>query len=92
MSGRPRRLDGWASVERGLARLDATAQYEVVEALMAIQDDSWPDRYEHLDDVTDRRAVIMIVRPDLVLVWRVLAEYPDWFRVVYLGSPDDYEF
>ncbi len=59
---------------------------------MAIQDDSWGHRYEHLDDVTDRRGVIMLIRPDLVLVWRVLPEYPDWFRVVYLGSPDDYGF
>jgi len=60
----------------------------VVGALMAVQDDTWAERYRHLDDVTDPRAVIMFVRDDLVLVWRVITEYPDYWRPLYLGHPD----
>lgn len=40
----------------------------------------------HLDDVTRKYAVIMHVRGDLVIVWRVVTEYPDWFRVIYIGD------
>lgn len=54
---------------------------------MAIQDNSWSERYAHLDDVTRRSAVIMFVRQDLVIVWRTIAEYPDWFRVIFIGDP-----
>ncbi len=61
----------------------------VAEALLAIQDDSWAHKYRHVDDVTNPNAVIMFVEDELVLVWRVIAEYPDWYRVIFLGHPDD---
>lgn len=51
---------------------------DVHEAMLAIQDDTWAEKYRHLDDVTNPNAVIMFVRPDLVLVWRVIQEYPDY--------------
>lgn len=85
--GRPRRLDGWSPVERWLATdPDPDVAAEVVEALMAIQADTWADKYVHLDDVTRKHVVIMYVRGDLVIVWRVITEYPDWFRVIYIGD------
>lgn len=62
------------------------------EALLAIQDDTWAERYEHFDDVTNANAVIMLVEPGLVIVWRVITEYPDYFRVIFVGDPDDYTF
>lgn len=54
---------------------------------MAIQDGSWTDIYDHLDEVTRRGAVIMFVREDLVITWRTITEYPDWYRVLYIGDP-----
>jgi hypothetical protein len=60
--------------------------------MLAIQDDTWAERYRHLDDVTNGNAVIMFIREDLVLVWRVITEYPDYWRAIYLGHPDDTTF
>lgn len=85
--GRPRRLDGWSTVETWLATdPDHALANEVVEALMAVQDNTWETKYVHLDDVTRKHAVIMYVREDVVIVWRPITEYPDWFRVIYIGD------
>lgn len=54
---------------------------------MAIQNNTWVEKYAHLDDVTRKATVIMFVRDDLVVVWRPILEYPDWFRVIYIGDP-----
>lgn len=83
-------MDGWKPVERWLAtEPDQNVAAAVVEALMAIQDGSWTSKYAHLDDLTRRGAVIMYVTNDLVVVWRVITEYPEWYRVVYIGDPPE---
>lgn len=83
------KLNGEEAVE---TYLDAHPEdLELVgEALMCIQEGSWASHYRHLDDVTNPYAVIMFLRPDLVMVWRILTEYPEYFRVVWIGSPDGY--
>lgn len=60
--------------------------------MLTIQDGTWQDRYMHLDEVSVPGGVIMFIRPDLVLVWRVITEYPDYWRPLYLGDPDDTTF
>jgi len=83
---------GSAALERWFARAPVSEWADVHEAMLAIQDDTWAQTYRHLDDVTNPSAVIMFIRPDLVLVWRVIREYPDYWRPVYLGHPDDNTF
>ncbi len=80
---------GGAALERWFSQHPVHEWAEVQEALMSIQEDTWSETYRHLDDVTNPRAVIMFIRDDLVLVWRVLTEYPDYWRPVYLGHPDE---
>jgi hypothetical protein len=88
----PRRLDGWAPVSRWLENHPNEDVGLLERALMAVQDDTWRDKYRHLDDVTDPRAVIMLLRDDVLMVWRVITEYPNYFRVIFVGSPKDYAF
>jgi hypothetical protein len=87
---RPRKIDGWSALERWFAENPPERWHVVEAALAAIQDDSWGEKYRHLDDVTDPTAVVMLLdeEDDLVLVWRVIAQYPDYFRVIYLGQLD----
>lgn len=54
--------------------------------------DDWQEKYRHVDDVTCRDAVVMFIGERTILVWRVIPEYPEWYRVVFLGDPDDYAF
>lgn len=84
---RPLRLDGGRSIE---TYLDAHPDDfgKICDALMSIQEGSWAGRYRHLDDVTNKFAVIMFIEPTLVIVWRIIVEYPEWFRVIYVGHPD----
>jgi hypothetical protein len=83
---------GSAVLERWFARHPVEAWAEVEQALFAIANGTWADRYYHLDEVTVPGGVIMFIRPDLVLVWREITEYPDYFRPLYLGHPDDTTF
>lgn len=88
----PRRLDGWAPIGRWFDNHPDEDPSLIEDALMAMQDDTWRDKYQHLDDVTNPRAVVMVIRPDVLMVWRVITEYPNWFRVIFLGDPEDYTF
>jgi hypothetical protein len=88
----PRRLDGFQPIQRWLDRHDPEEWPKVEVALMAIQDGTWGAKYRHVDDVTNPLAVVMYIEPELVIVWRVLKEYPNWFRVIYVGHPDDTTF
>lgn len=89
-SPRRRKLDGGAALARWFETHPVEEWPKVEAALMAVQDDSWAEKYRHLDEVTTRQGVVMLIEPGLVMVWRPIYEYPDWFRVIYVGDPDDY--
>jgi hypothetical protein len=84
-------MDGFQVIQDWLARHhdDPDGGLAVRDALFAIQDGSWFVRYPHVDDLTNDLAVIMAVRqPDIFIRWRQLTEYPDYFKVTYIGPLD----
>lgn len=82
---------GWQVFEHW-AETATTEQIELVrEAMLAIADESWPQRFDSLDDVARPGSqVILIIDADLWLVFRVLTEYREYFNIVYIGPPDDH--
>ncbi len=89
-ASRPRRLDGARVLTAWQATAEADTQALVIDALMRIVDGTWVEHYDHLDDLTRRGTVVMWIRPDLVVVWRIITEYPNYFRLVFIGSlPQD---
>lgn len=56
---------------------------------MSIVDWTWEEKYTHLDDLSHVNGVVLIIEDGLVLVWHPLRDYPNYFRVVYVGHPDD---
>lgn len=77
------RLDGGRVVEAWLTREPEVRHRLVHEALFAIVDGTWGS-YRHWDDLV-RRGIALEIAPGEVLVWRRYLEYPDWYRVLYIG-------
>lgn len=86
---RRRKIDGFRAVERWLDRHPVQEWSKVEEALHSIAEGTWASQYQHLDDVTSPTGYVLLVEPGLVIVWREITEYPDWFRVLFVGHPDD---
>lgn len=77
------RLDGGRVVDAWLATQPEHRHHLAHEALFAIVEGSWR-RYRHWDDVV-RRGIALEIAPGEILVWRRYVEYPDRFRVLYVG-------
>ena len=77
------RLDGGRVVAAWLAREPRHRHDLVYAALFAIVEGSWR-RYRHWEDLA-RRGIALELAPGEVLVWRRYLEYPDRFRVLYIG-------
>lgn len=60
----------------------------VYDALGAIVDGTWSVAYAHWDEVTVPEGVTMRLSDEEVLTWRTFMEWPDVFRVVYIGKAD----
>lgn len=82
------RLDGGKRVlEAWLAATPEDRHHLVYDALFAIVDGTWTEKYRHWDDLV-RQAIVLAISEDEVLVWRRYVEYPDYFRVLYVGKID----
>lgn len=55
-------------------------------ALFALVEGTWPVAYRHWDDLV-RHGIALDIGNDEILVWRH-AEYPDYFRIPYIGKID----
>lgn len=81
---------GWALFEQFAATASEDDIDLVREAMLSLADGTWVQRFVHYDDVTSRRAsVILVLHEQLWLVATQLADYPDYFNIDYIGSPDD---
>ena len=81
------KLNGGKHVEEWLASTSRERHHLVYDALFAIVDGSWAEKYRHWDDLV-RNAIALEISDDEVLVWRRYVEYPDYFRVLYVGKID----
>lgn len=77
------RLDGGRLVDAWLGGQPPERRVLLYRALFAIVEGTWP-AYPNWDDAA-RRTIALEFAPGEVIVWRRYAEYPDWFRVVYVG-------
>ena len=77
------RLDGGRVVDAWLAGQPPERHDLVYRALFAIVEGTWAS-YRHWDDLA-RRGIALEIAPGEVLVWRRYVEYPDRFRVLYVG-------
>lgn len=81
------RLDGGKRIEEWLASTPEERHHLVYDALFAIVDGTWAEKYRHWDDLV-RNGIALELSADEVLVWRRYVEYPDYFRVLYVGKID----
>jgi hypothetical protein len=82
------KLDGGKiAIEAWLTATPPERHHLLYEALFAIVEGSWATKYQHWDDVV-RRGIVLLISDDEVLVWRQYVEYPDTFRVLYVGKID----
>ena len=81
------RLDGGKVLEAWLASTQEERHHLAYNALFAIVEGTWPVRYAHWDDVV-RKGIVLRISDDEVLVWRQYTEYPDRFRILYIGKVD----
>lgn len=83
-------MDGWPIAEAWLASTPEDRHHLLYDALFAIVEGTWPSAYRHYDDVTARwpHGVILQISAEEVLVFRVYTEYPNWFRLIYIGKID----
>lgn len=82
---RPANSD-WKIIDEWSAGAPELHRYLLYRAMFAISDGSWANRYRHWDD-DDLRAIVLEIETGDVLVWRPITEYPDWYRVFYVGRP-----
>lgn len=81
------RITGWKVVDDWLGRTPADRHHLVYNALFAISEGTWASRYPHWEDYA-RKAMVLGLNDDEVLIWRQVLEYPDWFMVLYVGKID----
>ena len=86
MAAGGRRLERWLDDE---TRDDVLA--EALEALLAVCERSWPDKYEFAVELTRDLQFVIDVRPGLQIVVRFFEELPLDYSLIYIGHPDGHE-
>jgi hypothetical protein len=81
------RLSGGAVIEDWLGRTPTDRHHLVYNALFSIVEGTWSVAYQHWDDYV-RKGIALQISTEEVLVWRQYIEYPDRFRVLYIGKID----
>jgi hypothetical protein len=56
--------------------------------LLRIHEHRWQE-LEWFEDLTQDQTYVLVLAPQVWMVWRVIKTYPNWFEVLYLGDPDD---
>lgn len=76
----------WKVIDEWSAGAPELHRYLLYRAMFAISDGSWASRYRHWEH-RKLGAIALELETGEVLVWRPVTEYPDWYRVLYVGAP-----
>jgi len=87
------RLDDWSNRDGGplddwYGRTGVEHHHFLDEALFSIAAGTWSSLYLHRDYLARPGSILMLMTADEWIVWQTFPEFPDEFRVWYVGQLD----